>query len=54
MAFFLLPAILDDFRLNLFGRYCALAITALAIDLIIRACNKEFSSLLGAMGSPCT
>jgi urea transport system permease protein len=34
IAFFLLPAVLDDFRLNLFGRYFALAITALAIDLI--------------------
>ena len=33
-AFFILPAILDDFRLNLFGRYFSLAITALAIDLI--------------------
>jgi urea transport system permease protein len=33
-ALFILPAILDDFRLNLFGRYFALAITALAIDLI--------------------
>ncbi|MBM5824871.1 MAG: urea ABC transporter permease subunit UrtC [Cyanobacteria bacterium M_surface_10_m2_119] len=34
IAFFILPAILDDFRLNLFGRYFSLAITALAIDLI--------------------
>jgi urea transport system permease protein len=34
IALFILPAILDDFRLNLFGRYFALAITALAIDLI--------------------
>lgn len=34
VALFILPAILDDFRLNLFGRYFALAITALAIDLI--------------------
>ena len=33
-ALFILPAFLDDFRLNLFGRYFALAITALAIDLI--------------------
>ncbi len=33
-ALFILPLILDDFRLNLFGRYFALAITALAIDLI--------------------
>lgn len=34
IALFILPAILDDFRLNLFGRYFSLAITALAIDLI--------------------
>lgn len=34
VALFILPLILDDFRLNLFGRYFALAITALAIDLI--------------------
>jgi len=34
IALFVLPAILSDFRLNLFGRYFALAITALAIDLI--------------------
>jgi urea transport system permease protein len=34
IAFFILPLVLDDFRLNLFGRYFALAITALAIDLI--------------------
>ena len=34
IAFFILPAVLDDFRLNLFGRYFSLAITALAIDLI--------------------
>jgi urea transport system permease protein len=34
IAFFVLPAFLSDFRLNLFGRYFALAITALAIDLI--------------------
>ncbi|MFN7821190.1 MAG: urea ABC transporter permease subunit UrtC [Cyanobacteriota bacterium] len=34
VALFILPAILDDFRLNLFGRYFSLAITALAIDLI--------------------
>lgn len=34
IALFVLPAILDDFRLNLFGRYFSLAITALAIDLI--------------------
>ena len=34
VALFILPAALDDFRLNLFGRYFALAITALAIDLI--------------------
>jgi len=34
IALFILPAALDDFRLNLFGRYFALAITALAIDLI--------------------
>jgi urea transport system permease protein len=34
IAFFILPLMLDDFRLNLFGRYFALAITALAIDLI--------------------
>ena len=33
-ALFILPAALDDFRLNLFGRYFSLAITALAIDLI--------------------
>ena len=33
-ALFILPAFLDDFRLNLFGRYFSLAITALAIDLI--------------------
>jgi urea transport system permease protein len=33
-AFFILPAILDQFRLNLFGRYFSLAITALAVDLI--------------------
>jgi urea transport system permease protein len=33
-ALFILPVILDDFRLNLFGRYFSLAITALAIDLI--------------------
>jgi urea transport system permease protein len=33
-AFFILPLVLDDFRLNLFGRYFSLAITALAIDLI--------------------
>jgi urea transport system permease protein len=34
IALFILPAALDDFRLNLFGRYFSLAITALAIDLI--------------------
>jgi urea transport system permease protein len=34
IAFFILPLVLDDFRLNLFGRYFSLAITALAIDLI--------------------
>ncbi|MBE9154868.1 urea ABC transporter permease subunit UrtC [Cyanobium sp. LEGE 06113] len=34
IALFVLPAILSDFRLNLFGRYFSLAITALAIDLI--------------------
>nr|WP_255441485.1 MULTISPECIES: urea ABC transporter permease subunit UrtC [unclassified Synechococcus] len=34
IALFILPAILSDFRLNLFGRYFSLAITALAIDLI--------------------
>ena len=34
IAFFILPVVLDDFRLNLFGRYFSLAITALAIDLI--------------------
>ena len=34
IALFILPAVLDDFRLNLFGRYFALSITALAIDLI--------------------
>ena len=34
VALFILPLILDDFRLNLFGRYFALAISALAIDLI--------------------
>jgi urea transport system permease protein len=34
IALFILPAALDDFRLNLFGRYFALSITALAIDLI--------------------
>jgi urea transport system permease protein len=34
IALFILPAMLDDFRLNLFGRYFALSITALAIDLI--------------------
>ncbi|MFN9693206.1 MAG: urea ABC transporter permease subunit UrtC [Synechococcaceae cyanobacterium] len=34
MALFILPLVLDDFRLNLFGRYFSLAITALAIDLI--------------------
>ena len=34
IAFFILPLALDDFRLNLFGRYFSLAITALAIDLI--------------------
>ena len=34
IALFILPAALDDFRLNLFGRYVALSITALAIDLI--------------------
>lgn len=34
IALFILPAGLDDFRLNLFGRYFALSITALAIDLI--------------------
>ena len=34
IALFVLPEVLDDFRLNLFGRYFALAITALAIDLI--------------------
>lgn len=34
IAFFILPLVLDDFRLNLFGRYFALATTALAIDLI--------------------
>lgn len=34
IALFILPAFLSDFRLNLFGRYFALAITALAIDLI--------------------
>jgi urea transport system permease protein len=33
-ALFILPLLLDDFRLNLFGRYFSLAITALAIDLI--------------------
>ena len=33
-AFFVLPAILSQFRLNLFGRYFALAIVALGIDLI--------------------
>ena len=31
---FILPLLLEDFRLNLFGRYFSLAITALAIDLI--------------------
>jgi urea transport system permease protein len=34
VALFILPAVLENFRLNLFGRYFALAITALAIDLI--------------------
>jgi urea transport system permease protein len=34
IALFILPAALDNFRLNLFGRYFSLAITALAIDLI--------------------
>lgn len=34
VALFILPAALENFRLNLFGRYFALAITALAIDLI--------------------
>jgi urea transport system permease protein len=34
IAFFILPLVLDNFRLNLFGRYFSLAITALAIDLI--------------------
>jgi urea transport system permease protein len=34
IALFILPLVLDDFRLNLFGRYFSLAITALAIDLI--------------------
>ena len=34
IALFILPAVLENFRLNLFGRYFALAITALAIDLI--------------------
>lgn len=34
IALFILPAILSDFRINLFGRYFSLAITALAIDLI--------------------
>ena len=34
IALFILPTVLDDFRLNLFGRYFALSITALAIDLI--------------------
>ncbi len=33
-AFFVLPAILSQFRLNLFGRYFSLAIVALGIDLI--------------------
>ncbi|HBM53484.1 MAG TPA: urea ABC transporter permease subunit UrtC [Deltaproteobacteria bacterium] len=33
-AFFVLPAILSQFRLNLFGRYFSLAIIALGIDLI--------------------
>ncbi len=34
IALFILPVGLDDFRLNLFGRYFSLAITAMAIDLI--------------------
>jgi urea transport system permease protein len=34
VALFILPTVLENFRLNLFGRYFALAITALAIDLI--------------------
>lgn len=33
-AFFVLPALLSQFRLNLFGRYFSLAIAALGIDLI--------------------
>ena len=33
-AFFVLPEILSQFRLNLFGRYFSLAIVALGIDLI--------------------
>ncbi len=33
-AFFVLPAILSQFRLNLFGRYFSLSIVALGIDLI--------------------
>ena len=33
-ALFILPTFLSDFRINLFGRYFSLAITALAIDLI--------------------
>ncbi|QEY32641.1 urea ABC transporter permease subunit UrtC [Synechococcus sp. RSCCF101] len=33
-AFFVLPSILSEFRLNLFGRYFSLAIVALGIDLI--------------------
>ena len=33
-AFFVLPTILSQFRLNLFGRYFSLAIVALGIDLI--------------------
>jgi urea transport system permease protein len=33
-AFFVLPQILSQFRLNLFGRYFSLAIVALGIDLI--------------------
>ncbi|MGA1101382.1 MAG: urea ABC transporter permease subunit UrtC [Opitutales bacterium] len=33
-AFFVLPALLSQFRLNLFGRYFSLAIAALGVDLI--------------------
>lgn len=33
-AFYVLPALLSQFRLNLFGRYFSLAIAALGVDLI--------------------